>query len=408
MESIYIDEKSCCGCGACKSSCPKGIISMIKNEEGFLYPHIIDSSLCIDCKLCQTVCPMHKKVEKERENYYVGVAKSQQVWNMSSSGGVFYEICREFFQEEQGVVFGAKWDGLNVVMDYAVSLEEAKVFCKSKYVAADIGDIFAQVKGFLQKGKRVLFSGTPCQVNGLCSFLGQDRDGLLLVDFACHGQGAPTVFERWIEYLERKNSKNVSHFEFREKMIIKDHVNSNCCSYLFEDGEKRIVTRDYYHHAYVKGLCMRKSCAQCDFAANRKADITLADYKKQLGRIPFSVETKNVSTIIVHTERGQSMVNRMQGINFYEADEEYIKLHNPKLYKGLPEKAMRDDFMREVLSKGQINKVIKKYARMLPTERIEFNCSNKTYQSLYPIARFFDYMYFAWRKIRRCRQRETR
>ena len=56
MKTVLENTDLCYGCGACFNKCPQKAITMKPNKVGFLYPEI-DESLCIDCKLCQKVCP---------------------------------------------------------------------------------------------------------------------------------------------------------------------------------------------------------------------------------------------------------------------------------------------------------------------------------------------------------------
>ena len=54
---FQIPVQNCCGCTACMNVCPKAAIDMKEDFEGFLYPEL-DRSKCINCGLCETVCPV--------------------------------------------------------------------------------------------------------------------------------------------------------------------------------------------------------------------------------------------------------------------------------------------------------------------------------------------------------------
>ena len=54
-------KKDCCGCMACSNICGFGAIQMRQDRCGFDYPQV-NKSLCKECGLCETVCPM-------KENY---------------------------------------------------------------------------------------------------------------------------------------------------------------------------------------------------------------------------------------------------------------------------------------------------------------------------------------------------
>ena len=206
---IHITEKFyCCGCMACVSVCPKQCIKMIEDEEGFLYPEI-DASRCIDCKLCEKVCPeLCQKEERSPLSVYAAKNKNEQIRLASSSGGIFTLLAEKVIDED-GVVFGArfneKWD---IVHDYKETKEGLVAFRGSKYVQSYMGDCYQKVKSFLQQGREVMFTGTPCQIAGLKNYLRKDYDNLLTVDVVCHGVPSPKVWRIYLDEIARKGGKN--------------------------------------------------------------------------------------------------------------------------------------------------------------------------------------------------------
>ena len=162
-----VDKSKCCGCEACRSICPKKCISMQADKEGFLYPKV-DLSQCVDCKLCEKVCPvLNPKYSKKEPLVYAGINNDINIRLQSSSGGIFTLIAEQIIQKK-GVVFGACFDEQwNVVHDYTETKEGLARFRGSKYVQSYIGNSFLQAKRFLDEGRFVLFSGTPCQIAGL-------------------------------------------------------------------------------------------------------------------------------------------------------------------------------------------------------------------------------------------------
>lgn len=392
MQKLYTVDSECCGCSACEAVCPVNIIKMEINEEGFFYPNIYNEKNCIQCGLCKKVCPMKRKDISQNfsKQIFAAVSNNQDIWESSSSGGIFTEICQSL-KIENPVIFGASWDGLNVIMDYSDGLDDICKFRKSKYVIANPNGMFQKVKEYLNLGRFVIFSGTPCQINGLNLFLNKKSEKLLTIDFACHGQGSKIIFDKWIEYLERTNKRKVIGFSFREKRRLKDHINSNCCSYVLENGDKIIENRDYYHHAYVNGLCMRKSCADCQFANHRLSDITLADFKNLKNGLPDYEEIRNVSTVIANTDKGKMVINKLNNISKFEVDGEFVYRYNPKLVKGLPGNPQRDNFMNDVIVLNKdVSKTIKRYAKISLKEKVEYNCSTKVYRILAPVMGVFD------------------
>lgn len=408
-------KEKCCGCSACMAVCPLSLIKMIEDEEGFLYPKIVDKEKCISCGLCEKVCPITNGEYESDKEYYAAVNFDNDVWEKSSSGGIFYELAKYVIEELNGFVFGAKWDGFDVKISCANSETDLRTFRKSKYVASDPGQSFKMVKEKLDNDKYVLFSGTPCMINGLKNYLSKEYEKLYTIDFACHGHGSPVVFKKWVEYIEIKYKNTLIHYSFREKKVQKDHINSNCVCYVFEkplsvwNGGKNtlIVTRDYYHHAYVKGLCMRKSCEECVFPMNRASEITLADFKRQNQVLPFSIEKRNISTIIVNNAKGKKLLNKIsKSLKYYEASREYIEKYNPKIVRNIPANKDRDMFMEKILSNYPIKKIILEYARIIPSEWLEYNCSKAIYHIWYPFFHLFDYFYFIIRKVKRTLKRQ--
>ena len=169
---IVIDRKAdCCACGACVQICPRKCISFHKDDEGFDYPKA-DGSSCVHCGLCEKVCPVLNHFEPRKPlNIIAAINKNEEIRMSSSSGGIFYLLAEKIIKEN-GIVFGARYDvNWQVVMDYADSIDKINLFKGSKYVQASIGNTYKQCKAFLDEGRKVLFSGTPCQVAGLKHYL---------------------------------------------------------------------------------------------------------------------------------------------------------------------------------------------------------------------------------------------
>lgn len=405
---LYQEDEQCCGCSACEAVCPTKNIQMRLNKEGYYYPVVLSEENCISCGQCINVCPLKKEKKKQSGSHkvYAAITKDEEVWSSSASGGAFSEICR-VLENESPVIFGAKWDGLSVVMDYCEGFEEIGPFRKSKYVIAYPNESYRKVKEFLHNGRYVIYSGTPCQVSGLKTYLAKDYENLITIDFACHGQGSKFVFDKWIEHLEKQHKQDIVSFQFREKRIIKDHVNSNCCSYTLSSGEKILETRDYYHHAYVNGLCMRKSCENCSFAIHRESDITLADFKNLKKGWPEFSKTKNVSTIITNNDKGEKIVGMIKKMTIIEPDSNFVYKYNPKLIKSLPGNPHRDIFMRMILEDHEeIMKVIQRFAKITLSEAFEYNHSEKAAEIVVPLLNSLDKISRIPQKIRRILRRE--
>ena len=174
---------------------------MREDREGFLYPEA-DAERCCNCGLCDEVCPViNRRATKQPLSVYAAKNRNDDIRRQSSSGGIF-TLLAEKTLNENGVVFGARFDeNWEVVHDYVETKEGLALFRGSKYVQSSIGDSFLQARQFLQRGRKVLFSGTPCQISGLKLFLGKEYDNLLTVDFVCHGVPSPLVWRMYLRQL---------------------------------------------------------------------------------------------------------------------------------------------------------------------------------------------------------------
>lgn len=204
-----VDKYACCGCHACVQRCPKHCITMREDEEGFFYP-FINETLCLDCGLCEKVCPVLQQDEARRPlKVYAAKNPDDRVRMLSSFGGVFTMLAEQIL-DEGGVVFGARFDeNWDVVHSYVDNKKDLEVFRGSKYVQSYIGDCFQKAECFLKEGRKVLFSGTPCQIAGLRLFLRERYDNLLTVDLVCHGVPSPKVWRTYLnETIARQCEKN--------------------------------------------------------------------------------------------------------------------------------------------------------------------------------------------------------
>ena len=218
------DKSQCCGCTACASVCPKMCIAMKEDEEGFLYPEA-DASLCIGCGLCEKVCPvLHQGDARKPLAVYAAKNRDENVRMASSSGGIF-SLLAERVIDDGGVVFGARFDdNWEVIHDFAETKEKLVAFRGSKYVQSCMESCFVQAKRFLDGGRKVLFTGTSCQIAGLKNYLRKDYENLLAVDVVCHGVPSPEAWRKYVKEISAsqggENSKQLCGKH--SKMEIKD------------------------------------------------------------------------------------------------------------------------------------------------------------------------------------------
>ena len=272
--------KNCTGCSACLQKCPKQCISMIANEEGFLYP-VIDEKKCINCGLCTKVCPQLKKIKEESTEYpkaYAMRNKNTEELKQSSSGGIF-KVLANYVLENDGVVFGVAYDeNLNVNHIKVKDKEKLKLLQGSKYVQSNINNTYKEAEKELKKNKIVLFSGTPCQIAGLNSFLMKYYDNLITCDLVCHGVPSQKLFKKYIEFLSEKFKSKVVKYNFRSKNKKGWGLVSQVET---KDGKIRFVEPDFdpYYSNFLSSNTYRESCYKCYYSnCNRVSNITLADY----------------------------------------------------------------------------------------------------------------------------------
>lgn len=364
MKNIYFENKEkkyCNGCGACTLVCPRQCIKMVEDEEGFLYP-VIDETKCIKCNKCRKVCSNNPEKNQYKIKAYATKNKNDEERKNSTSGGMF-KILVEYVISKQGVVFGVKFDKeLNVIHDYAEEIEKCKEFSFSKYVRSDLRDSYEKVKQFLKDDRYVLFTGTPCQVQGLRSFLGKDNEKLILCEIICHANPSPKVYKMYLKNNELKFGKKVKNIYFRSKNYEMDNS-----AYLeFEDGSK--VKDTVYIKAFSgEQLINRQSCNNCLFVdENRKADFTIGDFWGIKRILPEFDDTKGISLLTVNTEKAEKIFEEIK------KDMEYkeVDLNNAFKYNhnsNLPQNKKRDKFFKGI-SEGKINekniiKYMEKYTK---------------------------------------------
>ena len=206
----------CFGCESCAQVCGKRAIAIVEDEDGFRYPQI-DKSLCVECGLCNKVCPYENMPKKYSDNKYAfgGYVEDEEIRFNSTSGGAFSAIV-EAFCDENYVIFGAEADGLKVFHSYITDKKDLYRFRKSKYSQSEIGNCYKEAKRFLKEGRKVLFSGTPCQIAGLKSFLGDcNQDRLLTVEVVCEGVPSPLYVRKLEKHFVKKYGSKIKSLDYR-------------------------------------------------------------------------------------------------------------------------------------------------------------------------------------------------
>ncbi len=304
----------CTGCSACYNVCPKKSIKMLENEEGAVVPSI-DKQKCINCNLCIKTCPENNKIDFHNPlKVYAAWSLNENVRKNSSSGGIAYEIYR-YVIENGGIAFGTKFnDQMELEHTMATTLEQVKEFCGSKYTQSKIGKCYLDVKNCLKENKKVVFIGTPCQINGLKSFLrGEDINNLLIIDLICHGVPPQKYLKDYIRYLAI--NKKVDDISFRGKNNW--YFTAYCQNEIIY---KKHNKDDLYYRAFLDGLFYRENCYNCRYAREeRVGDITLGDFWGLGKKVKFDYPIENgVSVILVNTEKGKKIIENLNKRIFME------------------------------------------------------------------------------------------
>ena len=321
---INIADKSlCCGCAACGQICPKHSIAMKPDEEGFLYPEV-DKSTCVDCHLCEKVCPvLNVKPEEQRpQEGYVVQHRDEEILRQSTSGGAFTAIA-SWVIEQGGVVFGAAYDeDFTIHHTWVSELEELVRFRNSKYAQSETRDSYHQAKAFLDRGKIVLYSGTPCQLEGLLRFLRRKYENLITVDVVCRACPSPLVFKKYLEMQQEMLGGRINNVRFRDKYYGYSYSSMSIGS----DGKQyhEGIDTDPYLRAFFSEISIRPSCIECKFRKRyRETDFTIwdcfdiASYSEEMNN------DKGATKVLTHSERAKNMIPKLR-------DKLYIMSSNPK------------------------------------------------------------------------------
>lgn len=316
MIEKIIQNGFCSGCHACYSICPCGAISMENDAEGFLYPRV-DGARCIECGQCQKVCAAAQRplVSQHEPTVYAAINKDDTVRQNSSSGGVF-ALLAEHIIGLSGVVYGAAFNE-DFAVEHWRTEQNITPLQTSKYVQSRIGDVFRAVDRDLRDGRYVLFTGTPCQVDGLDAYLtarSACRDKLYLVDLICHGVPSPLVWQRHLDGIAQ--GKSIKSINFRDKSI---SWGTFSLKIMFNDGSvyRRVASDDAYMKGFCANLTLRPSCYSCAHKAiTRVSDLTIADCWGAQKTIPALHDNKGTSAVLIHTAKGHAIVeglaNQMQ------------------------------------------------------------------------------------------------
>lgn len=353
------NKRDCCGCQACAIICPKSCIYMVDDKEGFEYPEV-DKDLCIECGLCEKVCPVINQGKlRSPLNVYASINSDNEIRIKSSSGGIFTPIAQKIIVGG-GVVFGACWDENWLVHHtYIDNLNELEKFRGSKYIQSNINKCFIDVRKFLKLDRKVLFSGTPCQIAGLKRYLGREYDNLLCVEVVCHGLPSPKVWMDYLKYLRRKNediaNNKIVAISFRDK-VTGWHKFSFSISCSVNQHVKVVFKETFNKNSYMKGflnnLYLRPSCHQCPARSGKSgSDIAIADYWGVSNKNFQLDDDKGTSLVLIYTAKGQEIYDALN-VKSYISSLEAALRGNMCIANSVQEPIQRTLFWKEYEIKG--------------------------------------------------------
>lgn len=328
------DKHNCCGCEACVQRCPCHCITMQQDIEGFLYPQI-DLTHCIECGLCEKTCPIINLPSSQRcKQVLAAKAKDKDILMKSSSGGIF-SLVAEYILQQNGIVFGAKFNETwEVVHDYTETSDNINEFRRSKYVQSRIGESFKKAEKFLKSGRLVLFTGTPCQINGLKLYLKKEYENLYTISIACHGVPSPKIWKLYLnEIITTNPNMRISSINFREKT-------NGWINYKFKlelhsvfNNQQICIQMDYHDNifmkAFLQNLILRPSCEDCKIKVYKNlSDITIGDLWGVSETYPELDSELGISFLLINTNKGELLLNKL------DIEKHTIDLNKIRIYNG--------------------------------------------------------------------------
>lgn len=364
-----LKNEHCTGCTACASVCSKGCISMVPDKDGFLCP-VIDSVMCVNCGRCEAVCPVMNPViiDHSASKAYAAYTKDDAVRLSSSSGGIFTELSKTVLKHG-GVVFGSAFgDGFLLQHKAVHDLGELEALRGSKYAQSDLGSSFKEAERYLKAGKTVLFSGTPCQISGLRSFLKSDYENLICVDLICHSAPSPKAWSAFLSEAASGTEADISTVNFRNK---RNGWEDYSLVLSFTDGTEKVYNSksNKYMQAFIGGLISRECCYNCNFkGSGHSGDITLGDFWGVQHIQPEAYNSTGTSVAIINSEKGRFYFEKcFDRITVFASDPEKALGGNPAYYTSCKRHKRRKKFFSNVNALG-FTKAVDKYLPLTKSE----------------------------------------
>lgn len=318
---IKIEERTkCCGCTACYNICPQKAIDMVPDFEGFAYPSV-NLNKCINCGLCNKVCPIENKIDLVEDVKSAYVLRSKDTYTlMKSTSGGFVTPMIDYVLRNNGVVCAAsyndKFEVHHVIIEER-NLDSIEKLRGSKYVQSFLGSTFSRLKDYLKKNRLVMFIGTTCQVNGLKSFLQKNYDNLITVDLVCHGTPSPKLWEKYLAYQREKYHSEIEEIVFRNKTY---GYHSGTMKIRFSNGKTYYGSArvDYMLKSFFKEICSRPVCYECPFKTEKRcSDFTIYDCWHASSLVAdLKDDDGGYTNVMVRTTKGKNILKAVG--DFYE------------------------------------------------------------------------------------------
>ena len=345
----------CVGCTACANICPHQCIQMKADEAGFMFPEIVDISKCVSCGVCERICP----VLKENGSggcvtvAYAAFTEDEYTRLHSSSGGIFSELA-DIVLKNGGLVYGACYDEDATVRHIQINGRAGlRKLQGAKYSQSILGNSFQTIKRALNVGKIVLFSGMPCQVAGLKSFLRMDYENLICIDFVCHGVPSPMVWDKYIHYRAQSDNQGIfpKTINLRNKESGWSHY-SYSVEFMYTGGNRYLCKNDndLFMRLFVGDYILRECCGDCHFKGyDRVSDITLADFWGIWDVDPEMDDDKGTSLILIHTQKGEKLLRTIsKNIKCKQVTLEQASYRNQSILKSAVHKESRNAVLKAI------------------------------------------------------------
>lgn len=370
MNGILTDNKFCTSCAACENICPKDAISMQLDQNGFLRP-TVNATKCIHCGLCEKKCPALKRITNPNCNFevpivYAAFAKDEQIRIKSSSGGMFTILAKAVLNQG-GVVFGVCQESpTSIYHTYVESIADLEKLRGSKYLQSNPDKIYQKAKDFLSKGRKVLFSGTPCQIAALYSYLGERRyDNLYTIDIVCHGTPSFKVFQKYIQEIELQKQGSVKKTFFRDKRLgWKQYSMTNVIEYCKGNSfqSSNTLQEDIFLKTFLSNISLNESCYSCKYnGIPRLADVTLGDFWGVQRFHRNMDDDKGTSVILLNNTKGEYLFSLVEkNVTFCKSELNKAVNNNPCIIHSYPAHHQRDKFLKD-LDSFTLGELLDKY-----------------------------------------------